>query len=279
MTINPMGENARTQDLCPVEGDRRGQPTIFHITHWKAGSQWLHRMFHNLCYQRLVLPRVDQGQFLAESILSGMIYPTLYLTKDEFESVKTPENSCRFVVIRDLRDTLVSLTFSVLFSHPPEHSRTEDLLAVRNRFARGDLENAMLHILHGWLAKSAAIQASWISAGEPCIRYSDLLENDVRVLVDLFVNRAPLNIPEGKLVEVIEANRFEALTGGRKRGEENILSHERKGITGDWKNYFTERISREFSSVYGEHLIETGFEANQDWVTSQDWVTNHDRAA
>jgi Sulfotransferase domain len=261
-----LGNASTSRCLNHVEIARTDQPTIFHITHWKAGSQWIHRMLHNLCYHRLVLPRVDRGQFLAEPIVAGKIYPTLYVTKEEFESVKIPHNSYRFVIIRDLRDTLVSFTFSVLFSHAPEHRGTEELLKLRNEFRNADLEDTMLHIMHGWLTQCAAIQASWIASGEPFIKYNDLLENDVSLLVDLFVNRAPLNIPKVKLVEVIKANRFEVLTGGRKRGVEDVSSHERKGIAGDWKNYFTDRISREFDSIYGDLLIQTGFEVNHDWA-------------
>jgi hypothetical protein len=41
----------------------------------------------------------------------GKIYPTLYVTKDEFDSVSLPPNARHFEVIRDLRDTLVVLVF------------------------------------------------------------------------------------------------------------------------------------------------------------------------
>src|SRR5690242_16979780 len=34
---------------------------IFHITHQKAGSQWIHRIFHALCYDRMILPEVESA--------------------------------------------------------------------------------------------------------------------------------------------------------------------------------------------------------------------------
>ena len=39
---------------------KAAMPTVFHITHHKAGSQWINRIFHALAYDRLVLPVADK---------------------------------------------------------------------------------------------------------------------------------------------------------------------------------------------------------------------------
>ena len=49
---------------------------------------------------------------------SALMYPTVYATQEEFDSVRLPPAWTRFVVIRDLRDTLVSGYFSLRHSHP-----------------------------------------------------------------------------------------------------------------------------------------------------------------
>jgi hypothetical protein len=256
--------------IHPIDSDSQSDdgdlPTVFHITHWKAGSQWLHRMFHHWCYERLVLPRPDQSQFLHEPIIPGRIYPTVYVTKQEFDSVAIPQNYLRFLVIRDLRDTLISLVFSMLVSHKPEESKPEDLEEFRKRFSMDDIEAALLHLMPGLLKKCADIQHSWVEAGEPYLTYRDLLSNDVKLLTELFTQQVPLGISRERIEQVILENRFEKLSGGRPRGVEDVGSHERKGIAGDWRNYFTSRVSREFNSLYGELLISTGFEANDDWA-------------
>ena len=59
--------------------------------------------------------RVQNHQFLHKPMGAGRIYPTLYITREQFESVPPP--LAGFVVIRDLRDTLVSLYFSLKHSH------------------------------------------------------------------------------------------------------------------------------------------------------------------
>ena len=124
----------------------------------------------------------------------------------------------------------------------------------------------MLHLMPNLLKKCAAIQRSWIEAGEPHIKYRDLLNSDVVLLTDLFTQQIPLGIPRERIEQVVLENRFENVSGGRRRGEEDVLAHERKGIAGDWRNYFTPRISREFRHMYGDLLIMTGFEDNDDWA-------------
>jgi lipopolysaccharide transport system ATP-binding protein len=240
-------------------------PTIFHITHWKAGSQWIHRMFHYWFYDRLVLPRPDQGQFFSDPIRAGRVYPTVYVTKREFESIQVPDDHLRFLIIRDLRDTLVSFVFSLMYSHRPEESLGSNVLDFRQRFEARRVEDMMLYVIRTRLKNAGAIQMSWVEAGEPILRYEELLENDLELLTELFSSRVPLHVSPEQLHEVILANRFEQITGGRQRGEENILAHERKGIVGDWRNYFTPRIARLFKCYFGEYLIATGYEKDFSW--------------
>jgi len=61
------------------------------------------------------------------------------------------------------------------------------------------------------------------------------------------------------------ANRFEAQTGGRPRGVEDVTAHQRKGVAGDWRNHFTDRIKRAFKARYGGLLVATGYEKDLDW--------------
>src|SRR5207248_77143 len=100
-------------------GARSPEPTVLHVTHWKAGSQWIRRILHHLVPDRIVAPaNQEQDQFLTWPIQAGKVYPTVYVTKAQFDLVATPACHRRFVIIRDLRDTLVSLYFSLKISHP-----------------------------------------------------------------------------------------------------------------------------------------------------------------
>lgn len=47
--------------------------------------------------------------------------------------------------------------------------------------------------------------------------------------------------------------------------KENLKSATRKGQTGDWRNYFNERITRIFKEEAGQALIDAGYEKDLDW--------------
>jgi len=63
----------------------------------------------------------------------------------------------------------------------------------------------------------------------------------------------------------VEAASFEQLSGGRTQGEEDSSSFYRKGVSGDWKNHFTEEDKRVFKEEAGELLIRLGYERDLDW--------------
>lgn len=52
---------------------------------------------------------------------------------------------------------------------------------------------------------------------------------------------------------------FEKHSGGRKRGEEDVQAEWRKGVAGDWRNYFTEADTALFKSMAGELVVELGY--------------------
>lgn len=236
-------------------------PTVFHITHHKAGSQWIHRMFHALDYHRLVLPEADQVQFLARPVLSGKIYPTLYITREQFLAVPRPADSQYFVMVRDLRDTLVSAYFSIKYSHPQLGGE------VRHRRELNELseEAGLLLLIERWLAIPAQVQWSWATAGEELIRYEDLLARDTDILARVLHERCGLGTDRDHIKTVIREHRFEAWTGGRARGQEDVRAHERKGVAGDWRNHFTPKVKSAFKDLYGSLLIAAGYADNFDW--------------
>lgn len=232
------------------------QPTVFHITHWKAGSQWLYKILREIALERIVVPQLSEKQFLGAPLLSGAVYPTVYVTKEQFHSVEIPENYRKFIIIRDLRDTLISGYFSIRYSHAVID---ESLARWREQLGAMTIEEGLLMLMDEWLPASAKIQQSWIEAGEKFIRYEELLDKDAEILQELLIGHCEITVAPERLREVIVANRFENLTGGRKPGEENLMAHERKGISGDWRNYFTARVTEKFNERYGSLLIDAGY--------------------
>jgi lipopolysaccharide transport system ATP-binding protein len=237
-------------------------PTVVHITHWKAGSQWIFKILSACAPDLIVPPRSDQVQFKFWPIQHGKIYPTVYVPKDQFDSVRLPENSRRFVIIRDLRDTLISSYFSFKISHPVMEAGFVRLRSVLNSV---DFDDGLLYLMDDFLTYSARIQLSWQEAGEKLIRYEDLLEHDLEILEPLLIDECQLPVSREKFREAVIANRFENLTKGRKPGKEELTAHERKGIAGDWKNHFSEKVKRAFKSRFGGLLVATGYEKDLNW--------------
>jgi lipopolysaccharide transport system ATP-binding protein len=167
---------------------------------------------------------------------------SVYATREQYEATDLPPNR-PFVVVRDLRDTLVSAYFSFRSTHPQGNRPPSD---IRTQLRELDKEDGMVFLMDAFLPRCAAIQESW--KDEPLIHYEDLLENDFGILRRVLLGDCGLDVPPNELRRAVARNRFERITG-RERGEE-ALEHLRKGISGDWRNHFTDRLSKEFEDRY-----------------------------
>ena len=226
--------------------NRADLPALIHVTHWKAGSQWIRKILQECMPEKFIIPEVGSSHFIGAHILEGYVYPTVYVTQQQFYEARLPRNWVRFIVIRDLRDTLVSAYFSLRYSH----SRVAEFIdKTRNILSKMDIENGMIYLMKDWLPASADIQRSWIEASEHIIHFEHLISgNNWGFFKEILLNEARFTISEDRLREVLNANRFENLAG-RKPGQEDVTHHMRKGVAGDWYNYFTPRIKDEFLST------------------------------
>jgi lipopolysaccharide transport system ATP-binding protein len=236
-------------------------PPVFHVTHWKAGSQWIYKILRQCVLERIIEPRLAEAQVRNYAIQRGRVYPTVYMTREDLARVAPPDSKY-FVVIRDLRDTLVSAYFSFKYSHP---TIDDGMVALRKKLGEMDQEAGFLHLLDDFLSNCAKIQLSWIEAGEPILKYEELLEDDLGMLERTLIGECALPVRLEELRKAVLDNRFESLTQGRKRGDEQVLAHERKGVAGDWRNHFTERIKAAFKARYGGLLVATGYEKDLHW--------------
>src|SRR5258706_5771102 len=230
-------------------------PALIHITHWKAGSQWVHKVLRTCFPEQIVQPTLGNIQFVKQHMSSGKVYPTVYVTKEEFDTAVLPENWFRFVIIRDLRDTLVSGYFSIKLSHPPIGQIAE----WRKVLNEVNLDQGLLFLMNNWLPDSAAIQQSWLNTNEPLLRYEPLLQNDMEIFTEIILKQARIPILSQTLEAAIVASRFENVTGGRQLGQEDLNAHERKGTAEDWKNHFSAKIKDEFKQKFGDLLIKSGY--------------------
>ena len=80
------------------------------------------------------------------------------------------------------------------------------------------------------------------------------------------VPRRPVHrIPYSAIAQITDRLSFDRLAGGRKKGQENVNSHYRKGVHGDWKNHFNDDHIRYFKEHYNDLLIQLGYEKDENW--------------
>ena len=93
--------------------------------------------------------------------------------------------------------------------------------------------------------------------------YESLL-NDTKSVIKKILNYLELHY-DGKILEdMIYKSSFEFITG-RKRGEMDKKSFYRKGVAGDWKNFFSYKDKEIFKKIAGDLLIKLGYEKDYKW--------------
>ncbi|MBI5944981.1 MAG: sulfotransferase domain-containing protein [Chloroflexi bacterium] len=231
----------------------------------------------------------NNQQMRVEPVLPGGIYGTVYTDREYFEhlvynriapktylselihyprrvvgnwwqfGVRKLPYKC-FFVIRDLRDTMVSLYFSEKISHTLVH---EGMKNFRDTLNHTSEEDGLIYLIKDRV-QLAKIQTSWLGDINVLrFKYEELIKDPFSEF-EKMINFCEINVGHEKLHDIISGNQFESASG-RKRGEEDVTSHYRKGIVGDWKNHFTDRVKEEFKKKYGQVLIDTGYEKDLHW--------------
>lgn len=181
------------------------------------------------------------------------------------------------LVVRDGRDVLVSQAFHSLrvkrvdFFRKPFRKFAEKYItefqsnpdAFKNT-TRGFLSEdlwirAQARDWAGMIRQDLAAMKRMTAAGTPVIliRYEDLhrsFETKRRELYQFFGLDPALAAPASEKTKTMPGFK-----------QETVTSDNRKGIVGDWKNYFDERITRIFKEQAGQALIDLGYEKDLNW--------------
>jgi hypothetical protein len=175
-------------------------------------------------------------------------------------------NFLAYHVVRDPRDLMLSAYFSHRYSHPVDNHWGRNFLA---NF-RAKLE--ALSIQEGLEEEFEVMEnifsclSSW-DYHNPSIlelRFEEMIERPIEVF-----SRAcrfmDISLSEASLDEISCQVNFKKLSGGRMPGEEDVHSHHRKGVPGDWKNYFNDAHKAYFKKRWGNLLIQLRYETSDEW--------------
>lgn len=98
------------------------------------------------------------------------------------------------------------------------------------------------------------------------IRFEDMLQDQFTVFQTLY-DFMGVKSDNKTITACVESSSFEKMAG-RKRGEEIANAHVRKGISGDWLNYFTKKDGALFHQFAGDMLLKYNFVTSNDWYQS-----------
>jgi lipopolysaccharide transport system ATP-binding protein len=234
-------------------------PAVFHVTHWKSGSQWVRGILEAAVPGRIVRLQPDMTHVTKAPIVPGGVYTPVYLGRPPFEQAVGGVDRRTFFVMRDLRDTLVSWYFSLKLSHSPN----EFVDQFRARLASLPPDEGLRFLIENRLDGMGWIQQTWLESDALIVRYEDLLADEHGVFKRIF-EYCELDVPDERRREIVDRQSFEH-RAGRRRGEEDPANHWRKGIAGDWRNHFSPEVKAAFKERLGGALIAAGYEKGQDW--------------
>ncbi len=251
-------------------------PTILIVaTAQKVGSTWLVKLLRDLyLFKHAGLPEaVRHKPFMQKVIeldapatpefLSGLTENHLLKSHSPPPTQKLPDNVKLVTLVRDPRDVIVSVSFflnhlnesqggwPVLQTLPNDRSRIIYYLKH---------DEGLLKLLEAW----SYTQAHDIHV----IRYENLLcqaMTEMKKILD-FVD---IQVSDTRIQKAIHKNQFSKHSGGRPAGMEDNNSFFRKGIAGDWVNYFDEEIIDLVKTVHNGRwnrlLVYLGYEKSLDW--------------
>ncbi len=106
---------------------------------------------------------------------------------------------------------------------------------------------------------------SWINKDVAFVRYEKLLQDPISELGKSIEKVTNNPVDYHKLQRIVDKYSFDQIAN-RKPGQENRYSFVRKGIAGDWKNYFNKESREIFNYYAGDQLIKLGYEKDRSWV-------------
>jgi hypothetical protein len=204
-------------------------------------------------------------------------------------------------LIRDPRDIIVSAYFSHMYSHSTRSWK--QLKAHRDILRRSSKEDG-LHAEIDFSARNIESIAEWdyqqtnvlemtfeglvrdpfpqllkalrflgLINHEPpdkytCISYSYYTGRCcllVRSLLRIQTKVRRMTINQSELDWILRRNSFERKSRGRARGQEDTMSHYRKGVPGDWRNHFMPGHKDHFRESFGNLLVNLNYEKDNNW--------------
>lgn len=209
----------------------------------------------------------------------GEVICAHYYLNDEVRQIIEQDDVLCLYLYRDPRDVTVSAVLYIKYAltHHPLHplfARLSESDALLFFLAGGILPVRELpyettgnaqHIRYEGLKLFCEMSKAWLSHPRVAkLRYEDFFSSPAETLRKSLA-AVDVGLEQSRIAEVAAQMDFHLLSGGRERGMEDKTSHYRKGLSGDFRNYFTDVHRAVCKYIVGEDLIRMGYETGYDW--------------
>jgi len=185
-------------------------------------------------------PEEIEKTFTRQTFVTG-----LYIDYPHFLKLPKRGTYKAFFVLRDPRDIVVSAYYSLRYSHNP----MGEVLTLRKALCNMSLEEGLIFVIE-YLKSKNLFEAlrSWTEAEDDdrilLVKYEDFAVN-YRVVVENILSHCGIYIPQDVFDKLIDKYSFKRIRG-KSTVIEDPASHYRKGKPGDWKLYFTKKVTDVF---------------------------------
>lgn len=171
-------------------------------------------------------------------------------------------------LVRDGRDVLTSGTFDWLLKDAMGTDRYDFFVNSKsNQTLSRFFDDAVIQKWgRHWLETIEAFTPSTTADNRLIqIRYESM-QTDMTIQLSRIFRFLGLDDDPAIAQQSAQQASFERMAG-RPVGSHQPTAKARKGIVGDWKNYFTQLDGQQFEQIAGKALIELGYETDHRWVS------------
>ncbi|RMG22841.1 MAG: sulfotransferase [Methanobacteriota archaeon] len=250
-----------------------GVDNVYHCTVHKAGSQWFKTLFFDPLIYRYSglkplftsvygITDLDYRKFRRKSFPNKRIITPLYVSYENFCKIDKPRQFRVLYVLRDPRDLVVSMYFSLRYTHVPMGDVMDKRQILKNLSVREGIIWTIQHCAENAVFDS---MVSWIDVGDSnpnllIVRLEDLVgEKYINTLRKILLHSG-IRVPDKDLEYLAEKYHFKRVKERDHRTTPNGLSHYRSGKPGDWQKYFDEEMVEFFKSVAPGLVERLGYE-------------------